>query len=83
MTSNTNNLFGHPAPETDLVAEIVVMETGRTSERLRAVAQQLAVAPDELARAAFLDLLAQPDAEFEEVAQFVLRKNRELYDRLS
>lgn len=53
------------------------------SSRLRSMAESLGIGPDELARAAFADLLAQPEDDFRRAAQQVLRKNRGLYERLS
>lgn len=52
-------------------------------ERLREEAARLGVPPEELARAVVADLLALPREDFEATAEYVLRKNRELYQRLS
>ena len=46
-------------------------------------ARELGVKPDRLARAWLVDLLTQPDEQFEEVARRVIEKNRDLYERLS
>ncbi len=53
------------------------------ADRLRAEAERLGLAPEDLARAALTDLLATPDTEFQAVANRVLAKNRELYNRLA
>lgn len=53
------------------------------ADRLRAEAQRLGLSVEELARAALADLLSAPDAEFQDVAQRVIRKNQELYKRLA
>ena len=53
------------------------------AERLRQEADRLGVAPDELAKAALSDLLANHDPDFEAAARRVLEKNRELYRRLA
>ena len=53
------------------------------AEKLRAEAERLGLAPEDLARAALSDLLATPDAEFHVVAARVVEKNRELYRRLA
>ncbi len=50
---------------------------------LESAAQRLGVAPDRLAAAVLADLFAQPSADFERAAERVLRKNRELYERLA
>jgi hypothetical protein len=53
------------------------------AEKLRAEAERLGLAPEELARAALSDLLSTPDPEFHDVARRVVAKNRELYKRLA
>jgi hypothetical protein len=53
------------------------------AERLRDKAKRLGLAPEELARAALVDLLGTPDAEFHTTATRILRKNQELYRRLT
>jgi len=52
-------------------------------ERLRAEAERLGLSPDDLARAALVDLLATPDAELQAAIARVIAKNRELYRRLA
>jgi predicted transcriptional regulator len=52
-------------------------------ERLTEVAKRLKVPIEQLAAAAVRDLLARPDADFDQVATRVLEKNRELYRRLA
>jgi len=51
--------------------------------RLQETAERLGVTPEELARAGIEALLSEPDDEFKRVADYVLRKNAELYRRLS
>ncbi len=53
------------------------------AQRLRSVAKGLGIEPDRLAQAALADLLAQPQEDFRVAAEHVLRKNRDLYERLS
>lgn len=53
------------------------------AERLEATAKRLGVRPEELARAALSDLLDHSEADFEKASAHVLKKNRELYRRLS
>ena len=57
--------------------------TDEQASRLREIANSLGVEPDELARAAFVDLLGNLPEDFQEAAKHVLAKNRELYERLS
>jgi hypothetical protein len=53
------------------------------AERLRHEAERLGLAPEDLARAAIVDLLATPGEAFNTAAERVLRKNEELYRRLA
>ncbi len=51
--------------------------------RLKELATRCGVPIEELARAGIEDLLARPDDAFDEAAEKILRKNAELYRRLS
>ncbi|MBM3779515.1 MAG: DNA-binding protein [Acidimicrobiia bacterium] len=53
------------------------------ADKLRAEAERLGLAPEELARAALSDLLSTADPEFQAVAHRVVTKNRDLYTRLA
>jgi hypothetical protein len=53
------------------------------AERLRSAAERLGVRPEDLARAGVIDLLTQPGEDFQRAAEHVLRKNEELYRRLT
>ena len=53
------------------------------AERLRQEAERLGLAPEDLASAAIVDLLAAPGDDFKAAAERVLRKNEELYRRLA
>ena len=53
------------------------------AEKLRAEAERLGLSPEDLARAALADLLADPDVDFHAAATQVLTKNQELYKRLA
>lgn len=53
------------------------------AEKLQQVADRLGVSPSELARAAVSDLIAERSDDFEQAAERILRKNAELYRRLS
>lgn len=57
--------------------------TDDTAKRLADEAERLNVPVAQLAAAAVRDLLAQPAADFDQVAVRVLEKNRELYRRLA
>ena len=62
--------------------KITVELSGPQEGHLLEVARRLNVAVEDLAAAAVRDLLAQPDAAFQQALQRVLEKNRELYERL-
>ena len=51
-------------------------------QRLAEIAARLGVPAESLAEAAVRELVDQSSAEFDEVAQRLLAKNRELYERL-
>lgn len=51
--------------------------------QLEAEANRLGVSAEELARAAVTDLLAAPDAAFQETAACIIANNHELYRRLA
>ena len=53
------------------------------ADKLRDEAKRLGLSPEDLARAALSDLLAAPDAEFQDAARRILTKNRDLYKRLA
>ena len=51
--------------------------------RLKEVAERLGVSPEELARVSIEEFLAQPEETFMQAADYVLKKNAELYRRLA
>ncbi len=51
--------------------------------RLAEIAARLNVPAEALAEAAVRELITQPGQDFEEVASRLLKKNRELYERLA
>jgi hypothetical protein len=53
------------------------------ADQLRERAKSLGVHPEELARAAVVDLLSDPDEDFQETMERVLHENHELYKRLA
>jgi hypothetical protein len=52
-------------------------------QKLREMATELGVTPEELARASIEGLLNRPDDQFKQAAEYVLKKNAELYRRLA
>jgi len=53
------------------------------ADRLRLEAERLGLTPEDLARAAIVDLLATTGDDFQAAADRVLKKNEELYRRLA
>lgn len=51
--------------------------------KLQEMATQFNVAPEELARAGIEEFLARPEEELNRALDYVLNKNRELYQRLA
>lgn len=51
--------------------------------KLRDQARRLGVSPEDLAAAAIADLLNREQDDFDSAAEYVLRKNRELYRHLA
>jgi len=51
--------------------------------KLREIALDLNVTVEELIRLSIENLLRQPEAEFQQVMEYTLNKNRELYQRLA
>ena len=62
---------------------ITIPLTDDRLQRLRSLAEQLGISPEELARAVLEDWFARPSADFQKAADYVLRKNAELYRRLA
>ena len=53
------------------------------THHIQRLSQELGVSPDELARAAIVDLLTYEQPDFTAAADAVIKKNRTLYERLS
>ena len=52
-------------------------------EQLKQLAKQLGITPEKLAAISIEQLVAQPNTEFDTTLDYVLKKNKELYQRLS
>jgi len=63
--------------------KIAIELTGVQESQLLQRAKALGIAPEDLARAAVADLLAQPKDDFASAAEHVLSKNAQLYRRLA
>lgn len=51
--------------------------------RLQEIANRLGVSVEDLARVSIEELIAAPDERFERAADYVLKKNEDLYRRLA
>jgi predicted transcriptional regulator len=51
--------------------------------RLQEIANRLGLSVEDLARGSLEELLAAPDERFEKAADYVLKKNEDLYRRLA
>ncbi len=52
-------------------------------QKLQEMALKFGVSMEELVRASVEDMLTQPEEQFRKAAQYVLKKNAELYRRLA
>ena len=52
-------------------------------ERLRSLAQQAGITPEEFLKRRVEFLLDQPDEDFKAITERIIEKNRELYRRLA
>jgi len=62
---------------------LAISLTEDQAREINRFAADLGVAPEELARAAVVDLITQMQPDFESAADGVIKKNRELYERLA
>jgi len=62
----------------------ITVQIGEAKSRaLRERAMRYNLNPEQLLAASLEDLIGQPDSDFDEAAQRVLSKNKELYRRLA
>lgn len=72
-----------PAIPLELQSSITVELRPEQFAKLLSLADRLGVSIESLARSSLEDLIAGPDDKFEEAAEYVLKKNEELYRRLA
>lgn len=51
--------------------------------KLKALSNQLGTSPQELLQMSIEDLLAEPETAYQHAKRYVLKKNKELYQRLA
>lgn len=64
------------------MASITVDIQDKQLQKLRELANLHGLSPEELLRASLEDWLSSPASEFTQAADYVLKKNTELYQRL-
>jgi antitoxin FitA len=65
------------------MSEITITLPDDSLRQLTERAAQIGITAEELARASIQELLTQSDEEFEEIIDYILEKNAELYRRLA
>jgi predicted transcriptional regulator len=62
---------------------ITISLSDERAKQLREIAERFGVRPEDLVRISVEELLAKPDEAFKKATDYVLKKNRDLYDRLA
>ncbi len=62
---------------------ITVTLTDDRLQKLKELAAQFRIAPEELVRVSVEELIARPQIDFQKALDYVLEKNKELYKRLA
>jgi hypothetical protein len=65
------------------MSELTITLPEVSYNKLNEEAARLGLSPEELVRASIEEWLAQPDEAFEEIIDYILEKNAELYKRLA
>lgn len=65
------------------MSEITISLSDDHLLKLQQVAARYGISPEELVRVSIEELLVRPDEEFERAADYLLKKNAELYRRLA
>ncbi|MGF1936544.1 MAG: ribbon-helix-helix protein, CopG family [Nostoc sp. ChiQUE02] len=65
------------------MASITIEISDEQLQKLQALAQENGISLEELLRARIEDWLSQPTSKFAQAANYVLKKNAELYRRLA
>jgi hypothetical protein len=65
------------------MASITISLVEEGLQRLKAIAKEAGVSPEELARASLEEWLSRPREDFKQAASYVLIKNVDLYRRLA
>ncbi len=65
------------------MSAITILLSDEKLEQLRAIADRAGLSPEDLARAGLEEWLSKPRTDFAAAAEYVLRKNEDLYRRLA
>ena len=65
------------------MSTITVTVSDDRLSKLQEIAKRYNISPEDLVRVTIDELVARPDAAFQQVADYVLNKNAELYRRLA
>ncbi len=65
------------------MSDIIINLPAERLARLRAMASAYGITAEELVRASIDQLIGGPEEEFKKAADYVLKKNEELYQRLA
>ena len=65
------------------MSHVTVSLTDDQMRSLQEIADRLKITPEELARVGIEDLLVSPDTTFQQAADYVLKKNADLYRHLA
>jgi len=66
----------------ETIMKLAIELSEAQEQRLAEIAERLKVPAESLAEAAVRDLVSQPEPAFDQVAERLLHKNQELYERL-
>ena len=62
---------------------ITINLSDERAQQLREIGERFGVRPEDLVRISVEELLAKPDEAFQKATDYVLKKNKDLYDRLA
>jgi len=62
---------------------ITINLSDERARQLREIGERFGVRPEDLVRISVEELLAKPDEAFQKATDYVLKKNKDLYDRLA
>ena len=65
------------------MSSIIIHLQDEQLEKLQELANRIGISIEDLARVSIEELLAAPDERFEQAADYVLKKNEDLYRRLA